>query len=91
MANIFEESRKDVKIGQRALLVIFVSEDVGQMNAHESDCAKVPGDFSDVSRFSLGHKQVIRAKDSKHFSEEGNYFIFWKEFCVAASRILDSS
>lgn len=91
MANIFEESRQDMKTGQRALLVIFVSEDVGQINSHESDSAQVPGDFSDVSRFSIGHKPVTRAKDIKHFSEDGNYFIFWKDFCVAASRILDSS
>lgn len=51
-----------MKTGQRALLVIFVSEDVGQINSHESDSAQVPGDFSDVSRFSIGHKPVIRAR-----------------------------
>ena len=43
MTNIFEESRKEVKTGQRALLlVIFVSEDVGPINSHESDSARVP-------------------------------------------------
>lgn len=92
MANIFEESRKEVKTGQRALLlVISLSEDVGQINSHESDSARVPGDFRDVTRFSIGHKPVIRAKDIKYFSEEGNYFVVWKDFCVASSRILDSS
>lgn len=57
-----------MKTGQRALLVIFVSEDVGQINSHESDSAQVPGDFSDVSRIfyrtqtshqSKGHKALL--------------------------------